>query len=84
MEQAIQYWITELNQSYNDLGDDLLLMEAVVIAMHHENEFPVEYIASSLRRVMDHTEQHLKDIWKRAADLHQRSISSPGVPEAMR
>ena len=84
MEQVIQYWITELNQSYNDLGEDLLLMEAVVIAMHQENEFPVEYIASGLRRVMDYTEQHLKDIRKSATNLHQRSISAPGEPEAVR
>ena len=62
MEQAMEDCITELNQNYNNLGEDLLLMEAVVIAMHHENEFPSEYITSSLCRMMDYTDQHLKEI----------------------
>ena len=62
MEQAMEDRVTELNQNYNNLGEDLLLMEAVVIAMHHENEFPSEYITSSLCRMMDYTDQHLKEI----------------------
>ena len=66
---TIQDQITELNQSYNNLGEDLLLMEAVLIAMEHENEFPTEYIASSLRRTMDYTEQHLKDVQHIAESL---------------
>ena len=66
---TIQDQITELNQSYNNLGEDLLLMEAVMIAMEHENEFPTEYIASSLRRTMDYTEQHLKDVQHIAESL---------------
>ena len=66
---TIQDQITELNQSYNNLGEDLVLMEAVMIAMEHENEFPTEYIASSLRRTMDYTEQHLKDVQHIAESL---------------
>ncbi|MBD5168728.1 MAG: hypothetical protein HDT20_01135 [Oscillibacter sp.] len=66
---TIQDQITELNQSYNNLGEDLVLMESVMIAMEHENEFPTEYIASSLRRTMDYTEQHLKDVQHIAESL---------------
>ena len=70
---TIQDQITEFNQSYNNLGEDLVLMESVMIAMKHENEFPTEYIASSLRRTMDYTEQHLKDV-QHIAESRRREL----------
>ena len=69
MKQSIQEQITELNRNYNDLGEDLLLMESVMIASCCENEFPPEYITSSLCRVMDYTEQHLKEVRNLAKSL---------------
>ena len=72
--------ITELNQSYNNLGEDLVLMEAVIIAMDHENEFPSEYIASSLRRTMDYTEQHLTDIQHIAESLLRKASRCRELP----
>ena len=54
--------IAELNQSYNELGEDLLIIESIVIASRHENGFPPEYITSSLYRVIAYTEQHLEEI----------------------
>ena len=62
MKQTLQEQITELNRNCNDLGEDLLLIESVIIACHCENEFPPDYITSSLHRMMSYTEQHLEDI----------------------
>lgn len=75
--------MTELNQIYNELGEDLLLMESVIIASRLWDEFPPEYIASGLRRVADYTDQHLADI-RCLTGFLQRSASMPGAPEAMR
>ena len=76
----IQEQITELNQNYNDLGEDLLLMESVIIAMHHENEFPPECTTSSLHRMMDYTKQHLKDIQNIAESLLRKASHPRELP----
>ena len=73
MKLTIQEQITELNQNYNDLGEDLLLIESVVIASRCENEFPSEYITSSLHRMMDYTEQHLGEIANLAESLLKKA-----------
>ena len=69
--------ITELNQNYNDLGEDLLLLEAVVLAAGIENEFPEEYIASSLKRMEGCIRQHTEDIQFLANLLHREAASAP-------
>lgn len=50
--------ITELNQNFNDLGEDLVLLESVLRAEQGETGFPWEYIASSLSRTADYVDQH--------------------------
>ena len=54
--------ITELNMNFSDLGEDLVLLEAVLQTDKEETEFPEEYIASSLRRMADCVEEHTKTI----------------------
>ena len=54
--------IIELNANYNDLGEDLVLLEAVLQADRTENDFPREYIAASLIRVNDYIHQHTEAI----------------------
>ena len=54
--------IIELNQNYNDLGEDLLLLEAVILAAQEENGFPRAYVTSSLDRMLECIKQHTEDI----------------------
>lgn len=54
--------IIELNQNYNDLGEDLVLLESVLLASRGEHDFPGEYILSSLTRVTDYIQQHTEEI----------------------
>jgi len=73
MDTNIRDHITELNQNYNDLGEDLLMLEAVLIASEGETGFPAEYVVSSLERIRDYTCQHTKDI----EQLTQSLIAPP-------
>jgi len=59
---AIKEYITELNQSYNDLGEDLVMLEAVLAASEGETAFPREYVSSSLERIREYTCQHTGEI----------------------
>ncbi len=54
--------ITELNENYHDLGDVLLLLESVILAMQMENEFSRKHILSSLHFLTSSIEQYTKDI----------------------
>ena len=54
--------IIELHQNYNDLGDDLLLLEAVRLAVNGGIPFPQEYINSCFQRIKDQIDQHAGDI----------------------
>lgn len=54
--------IIELNANYNDLGEDLVLLESVLQANQRENDFPEELVASSLTRVNDYIHQHTGEI----------------------
>ena len=54
--------IAELNRNFNDLGEDLVLLEAVLQASLGETEFPEEYITSSLCRMVEYVDQHTEDI----------------------
>ena len=78
---TINNQITELNQNYNDLGEDLLLLEAVILATGVENEFPEEYITSSLKRMEECIRQHTKDIHF-LANLLVRKQSTHRAPGA--
>ena len=76
--------IIELNQNYNDLGEDLVLLEAVVLTTQGENDFPEEYIASGLNRMLECIKQHTGDI-RFFAELLQKGVSpAPGEPKAIR
>lgn len=54
--------IIELNINYNCLGEDLVLLESVLQAAQTENNFPKEFVASSLTRVNDYIRQHTEAI----------------------
>lgn len=62
MNQARAEQLTELHQNYNDLGEDLLLLESVLLAAESETSFPEEYVASSLCRMGDYIRQHTSEI----------------------
>ena len=80
----IKEQIVELNQNYNDLGEDLVLLEAVVLTTQDENAFPQEYIVSSLKRMQECIRQHTGDI-RFFAELLQKEVSpAPGEPKAIR
>ena len=61
--------IAELNRNFNDLGEDLVLLEAVLQASLGETEFPEEYITSSLCRMVEYVDQHTEDICQLASQL---------------
>lgn len=54
--------IIELNSNYNELGEDLLLLEAVLQSDPKERDFPREYVSSSLARINDYIQQHTEAI----------------------
>ena len=61
--------IAELNRNFNDLGEDLVLLEAVLQASLGETEFPEEYITSSLCRMVEYVDHHTEDICQLARQL---------------
>ena len=61
--------IAELNRNFNDLGEDLVLLEAVLQASLGETEFPEEYITSSLCRMVEYVDQHTEYICQLARQL---------------
>lgn len=54
--------IAELNINYNCLGEDLVMLEAVLQADPKEAGFPEEFSASSLTRINDYIQQHTEAI----------------------
>lgn len=64
--------IIELNINYNCLGEDLVLLESVLQTAQTENDFPKEFVVSSLTRVTDYIRQHTK-----AIDQLSQFLSSP-------
>ena len=54
--------IDELNANFNELGEDIVMLEALVIASHTGYKFPEEYIELGLKRIGDYIHQHLGDI----------------------
>lgn len=51
--------IAELNENFNGLGEDLVLLEAVLQTRY---DFPPEAVASSLARIADYIEQHTGEL----------------------
>ena len=68
--------IIELNENYNELGEDLLLLESVLQASEKENCFPKGYVTSSLRRINDYIQQHTKAINQMSEFLARLSTAS--------
>ena len=54
MDRTMREYIAELNQNYNDLGEDLLMLEAVLYAPEGETGFPEEYMESGLLRIQEY------------------------------
>lgn len=54
--------LVELNITYNCLGEDLVLLESVLQAARTENDFPKEFVDSSLTRITDYIQQHTEAI----------------------
>lgn len=73
---ALSEKILELNQNYNDLGEDLVLLEALVEAACRENEFPEDCIESASHRMADYIEQHAEAINQLAKSI----IGKPPLP----
>lgn len=54
--------VDELNETFNELGEDIVLLEALVFVSHMGYDFPEEYLTSGLKRMRDYIHQHLGDI----------------------
>ena len=73
---ALSEKIMELNQNYNDLGEDLVLLDALVEAACRDNEFPEDCIESASHRMADYIEQHAEAINQLAKSI----IGKPPLP----
>ena len=54
--------IDELNETFNELGEDIVILEALVIASHTGYQFPEEFLESGLKRIKGYIRQHLGDV----------------------
>lgn len=70
--------VDELNETFNELGEDIVLLEALVFASHMGYDFPEEYLASGLKRMRDYIHQHLGDI----QDLSRIVCKHANLPQA--
>ena len=61
--------LTELYENYNDLGEDLIMLEAVLQASQTKNDAPQEYVSGSLIRIFDYIRQHTEAIHQLARFL---------------
>lgn len=61
--------IQDINTNFNDLGTDLVLLEALLQAIQGEHDFPEEYVESGLKWMEDAVLQH-------TGDLHNLTHSS--------
>ena len=62
MDQNIRGYIKEINQSYYDLGEDLLMLESLLLMPEGDTDFSEECAASSRKRVRDYAAQHIEEI----------------------
>ena len=70
--------VDELNETFNELGEDIVLLEALVFASHMGYDFPEEYLTSGLKRMRDYIHQHLGDI----KDLSRIVSKHANLPQA--
>ena len=62
MNAQMEAYFTEIHQNYNDLGEDLLMLEAIVTAEAGERGFPGEYVESGMERLGEYIEQHTGEL----------------------
>ena len=62
MSKSTREYIREINQSYYDLGEDLLMLESLLLMPEEETDFSEEYVASSTKRLRDYALQHMEEI----------------------
>lgn len=81
MNQDARKYIQEINQSYYDLGEDLLMLESLLLMPEGETGFSEECAASSRQRVRDYALQHMKEIDQlmsyAAGAIERRSLIFP-------
>ena len=56
---ALMGQIEELNENFNELGEDLVLLESVAIAVQVGYPFPKEFVESGVKRVMEIGRAHV-------------------------
>lgn len=77
MDRTMREYIAELNQNYNDLGEDLLMLEAVLYAPEGETGFPEEYMESGLLRIQEYARVHIEDIGRIVRFLTASRVQQP-------
>ena len=75
---TIMAQIEELNENFNELGEDLVLLESVVLAARMGDQFPEEFVESGIERVMAYIRQHLGDVGNLSRGLSKRAAKSGG------
>ena len=73
---ALMGQIEELNENFNELGEDLVLLESVAIAVQVGYPFPKEFVESGVTRVMDYIRQHLEDVRNLSGGLSRRAVKN--------
>ena len=73
---ALMGQIEELNENFNELGEDLVLLESVAIAVQVGYPFPKEFVESEVKRVMDYIRQHLEDVRNLSGGLSRRAVKN--------
>ena len=59
--------INELNETFNELGEDLVLLEAL------GHPFPEDFLNSGLDRMTDYIHQHLNDVKNLSREVCKRT-----------
>lgn len=54
--------IFEINENFNDIGADLVLLEALLREIEEGRNFPIEFIELGLKRLGEFLSQHTGDI----------------------
>ncbi len=75
--------INELNETFDELGEDLVLLEALAIAVHMGHPFPEDFLNSGLDRMTDYIHQHLTDVKNLSREVCKRTRlpQEVGIPD---
>ena len=65
--------INELNETFDELGEDLVLLEALAIAVHMGHPCPEDFLNSGLDRMTDYIHQHLTDVKNLSREVCKRT-----------